>query len=74
MSYSVDSIQDLCYPGSSVLINKLGITEEEKLIAVEAVVVSSRSGMWLAHPLRTDFDFSHFVREMGGHKEHSSCN
>lgn len=39
MAYSIDAIQDDCYPDSTVLINKLGIRDEAILADAETVAV-----------------------------------
>lgn len=43
MPYSVTSSVDGCYPGTTVLINKLGLTRQEALDEAESVAVSLRS-------------------------------
>lgn len=40
MRYSITSSTDGCYPGTSVLINKLGLTNQEALDKVETVAVT----------------------------------
>ena len=37
MAYSIDPIQDNCYPGTTVLVNKLHIHDEAALQEAEAV-------------------------------------
>ena len=60
MGYSIDPISDNCYPGTSVLINKLDIRDEAKLNEVESVVVSARNAEWLNEPEAFTFDFFHY--------------
>lgn len=60
MAYSIDPIQDSCYPGTTVLVNKLDIRNEKKLQEIEAVLSSSRSVEWEAHPKVESFDFAHY--------------
>lgn len=43
MSYSVESATDGCYPGTTVLINKLGLQNQDALDEVETVAVALRS-------------------------------
>lgn len=43
MAYSVTSSNDGCYPGTTVLINKLGLKSQEALDNVESVTVALRS-------------------------------
>lgn len=38
MAYSIDSVPDNCYEGTSCLINKLNIRDEEKLNFVESQI------------------------------------
>ena len=59
MAYSMDPIQDGCYPGTAVLVNKFDIREEAKLNEVEAVLVSARSAEWTNQPRADSFDFAH---------------
>lgn len=42
MGYSIDSISANCYSGTTVLINKFDIRDEEKLNEVEGVLTSAR--------------------------------
>jgi len=60
MSYSLDPVSDNCYPGTSVLINKLGIQAEDILDEVEATIVSAKSALWDQNPLQRSFDFAHY--------------
>ena len=60
MAYSMDPIQDGCYPGTAVLVNKFDIREEAKLNGVEAVLVSARSAEWTNQPRADSFDFAHY--------------
>ena len=39
MAYSIEASSDHCYEGTTCLINKLGIRDEEKLAEVEAAIV-----------------------------------
>ncbi len=36
MSYDINALTDDCYIGTSCLVNKLGITDENKLSEIEA--------------------------------------
>lgn len=60
MSYSLDSLQEGCYPGTSVLINKLNIREEQVLAQVEADITKLRISQWELNPLADTFDLSHY--------------
>ena len=48
------------YPGSRVLINKLGIKDQEQLDAAEAAVTSLRMKQLRLSPAQGNFDFQHF--------------
>lgn len=60
MGYSIDPISANCYPGTTVLINKFDIRNEEKLNEIESVISSARYAEWLNMPLSTAFDFDHY--------------
>lgn len=60
MGYSIDSISANCYPGTSVLINKFDIRDEEKLNEVESVLVSAKYAEWMSKPKCETFDFAHY--------------
>lgn len=60
MSYSIDPISANCYPGTSILINKFDIRDEQKLNEVESVLVSVRNTEWIHAPRQSSFDFEHY--------------
>lgn len=60
MGYSIDPISANCYPGTTVLINKFDIRDEEKLNEVESVLASARYAEWLNAPKADTFDFEHY--------------
>ena len=60
MGYSIDPISEGCYPGTTVLVNRFDIQDEEKLNEVEAVITATRSAQWLNAPFSSDFDFQHY--------------
>jgi len=60
MGYSLDPISDNCYPGTTVLINKFDIHDEDKLSEVESVLSSARNAEWLNRPQADSFDFEHY--------------
>ena len=60
MGYSIDPISANCYPGTTILINKFDIRDEEKLSEIESVVSSARYAEWLNAPQATTFDFDHY--------------
>ena len=60
MGYSIDPISVNCYPGTTILINKFDIRDEEKLNEIESVISSVRYVEWLNIPQTTTFDFDHY--------------
>ena len=50
------------YPGTTVLKNKLGITDGAKLFRVEIAVTGRRCALLLEDPIRGEFDFDHLKR------------
>ena len=60
MPYSLDAITDNCYPGTTVLVNKLDIRDEALLSEVEATLVSAKTAFWENNPLLSTFDFAHY--------------
>lgn len=60
MGYSIDPISANCYPGTTVLINKFDIQNEEKLNEVESVLSTARYAEWLNAPRSVSFDFDHY--------------
>lgn len=60
MGYSIDPISANCYPGTTVLINKFDIHDEEKLNEIESVTSSARCAEWLNAPQAAAFDFDHY--------------
>lgn len=60
MAYSMDPLTADCYPGTAVLINKLGIRNDSELAEAEVEIVSVRIAEWSRAPLVTTFDFEHY--------------
>ncbi len=60
MTYSLDPISADCYPGTSMLINKFNIRDEEKLSEAESAITSARIAQWLNAPKADSFDFAHY--------------
>ena len=60
MAYSLEPVSSDCYPGTSVLINKFNIRDEDKLNQVESVLTAAKYAEWLNHPQMDSFDFSHY--------------
>lgn len=60
MSYSIDSITADCYPGTTCLINKLDIHDEDQLAVVEAGMTKMKDSELSEHPIQGRFDFAHY--------------
>ena len=54
MAYSIDAITDGCYPGTTCLINKLGIQDESVLAETEAAVTETEAPETETAPEETD--------------------
>ncbi|MET0015697.1 hypothetical protein [Oscillibacter sp.] len=59
MGYSIDPISDNCYPGTTVLINKLDIREEETRNEAETLATYINASKLEEQPLEGTFDFAH---------------
>lgn len=62
MAYSIDATTDRCYEGTTCLINKLDIRDEEKLSEAEAAIVLGKLAMLKKCPVQGAFDFEHYKR------------
>ena len=62
MAYSIDATTADCYPGTTCLINKLGIRDEMALAETEAAVVLGKASLLDQHPIIGGFDFDHYKR------------
>lgn len=51
MAYSITSITDDCYPGTTCLINKLDIHDEAMLANAEASLVLAKASFLDQHPI-----------------------
>lgn len=60
MAYSIDSTTDRCYEGTTCLINKLDIRDEQKLSEAEAAIVFGKLTMLKQNPVQGVFDFEHY--------------
>lgn len=60
MAYSIDPIQDNCYPGTTVLVNKLHIHDEAALQEAEALATYVNASKLEQCPLEGVFDFAHY--------------
>ena len=62
MAYSLNPSSDNCYEGTTCLVNKLGIREEEKLAEIEAQITFAKTVMLEENPIEGNFDFEHLKR------------
>lgn len=60
MSYSIDSLTADCYAGTTCLINKLSIHDEDQLAVVEAGITMMKDSELSEHPIQGRFDFAHY--------------
>ena len=60
MSYSIDTIAEDCYEGTSCLINKLGIKDDKRLKAFEAAITLAKASELEANPIAGGFDTVHY--------------
>lgn len=60
MAYSITSITDDCYPGTTCLINKLDIHDEAMLANAEASIVLAKASFLDQHPINGGYDFEHY--------------
>ena len=60
MAYSLNPSSSNCYDGTSCLVNKLDIRDEEKLSQVEAQITFAKTAMLETNPITGIFDFEHY--------------
>ena len=60
MGYSVDAELTDCYEGTSCLINKFNITDENKLSNVEAAITFAKISQLEKNPIDGNFDLNHY--------------
>ncbi|MDO4607651.1 MAG: Fic family protein [Clostridia bacterium] len=60
MGYSINSTTSDCYNGTTCLINKLGITDENTLAQIEADITFAKASQLEANPINGNFDFNHY--------------
>ena len=61
MPYNLDPIyDDLCYQGTSILINRFDVRNGSELEKIETVVTFVQSAELEKNPLDGDFDFAHY--------------
>ena len=62
MAYSIDPSGDSCYPGTSVLINKLAIRDQAQLEENEALITTVQSLKFELEPFPEELDFVYYKR------------
>ena len=60
MSYSINSLTDNCYEGTSCLINKLDIRDEKQLNIIESRITLAKISILQHNPMNGNFDFEHY--------------
>lgn len=60
MAYNIESSQDSCYPGTSILINKLGIQNQSQLDENETLIVGVKSLQFELAPFPGPLDFAYY--------------
>lgn len=60
MAYSIDPIQDNCYPDTTVLINKLDIRDVAALNEAETLATYINASKLEQNPLEGVFYFAHY--------------
>lgn len=60
MSYKIDVLNDDCYEGTTCLINKFNITDEEKLKVLESAITFAKASELEQAAICGNFDFEHY--------------
>lgn len=60
MGYLFEPTDSGCYPGTTVLINKLGITDETILKENESFITSTMAAMLISKPMKKGFNFGDY--------------
>ena len=60
MSYSIDSLTNNCYKGTTCLINKFDIRDEKQLDIVESQITVAKISILQQTPIDGNFDFEHY--------------
>lgn len=60
MSYSMDSTSENCYEGTTVLINKLDIRDENELAEAEGIITGLKASELIVASLKPDFSFEDY--------------
>ena len=65
MAYNLNITNADCYTGTTTLINKLGITDENELNSTEALITSYKAASIIKEKQITDFNFESY-KELHG--------
>lgn len=60
MSYNLNVTNADCYEGTTILINKLGIKDENELKSSEALITAYKAASLISEPLAHDFGFENY--------------
>ena len=60
MSYSIDTLTNNCYEGTTCLINKLDIRDEKQLDIMESHITLAKISILQQNPIAGNFDFEHY--------------
>ena len=60
MSYSINALTNNCYEGTTCLINKLDIRDENQLDVVESQITVAKISMLQQNRIDGNFDFEHY--------------
>ena len=62
MAYGISPTDESCYPGTTVLINKLGIKNQAHLDESETLIVGVKSLQYELTPFPEELNFNHYKR------------
>lgn len=65
MAYGISPSDESCYPGTTVLINKLGIKNQAHLDESETLIVGVKSLQYELAPFPEELNFNHYKRLHG---------
>ena len=60
MPYTIEGLAQDCYPGTTVLVNKLAIRDPGALAEVEGTLVAAKAAQWEYQSLTETYDFAHY--------------
>ena len=62
MAYGLSPSDESCYPGTTILINKLGIKNQAQLDESETLIVGVKSLQFELNPFPEELDFEYYKR------------